>query len=112
MKRLLLRRPNQGEAHDPSIEAARGRILVDESREVGVILAEDDRLVTASRRARELFEGLEEGAACREPAECASGSCTGGKCTKPEFTRAQLHGELNQRNRQDAFAVLFRRLGD
>jgi hypothetical protein len=31
---------------------------------------------------------LEEGVACREPAECTSGTCMGGKCTKPEFTRA------------------------
>jgi hypothetical protein len=31
---------------------------------------------------------LEEGAACREPAQCASLSCMGGKCTKAEFTRA------------------------
>jgi two-component system, OmpR family, phosphate regulon sensor histidine kinase PhoR len=36
-------------------------VLVEESREVVVILDADDRVVTASRRARELFEDLEEG---------------------------------------------------
>jgi hypothetical protein len=31
---------------------------------------------------------LPEGATCREPGECASGSCMGSMCTKPAFTRA------------------------
>jgi hypothetical protein len=31
---------------------------------------------------------LAEGAACREPAQCASGSCMGGRCTKADFTRS------------------------
>jgi hypothetical protein len=31
---------------------------------------------------------LPEGAACREPAQCETRVCTGGKCGKPEFTRA------------------------
>jgi two-component system phosphate regulon sensor histidine kinase PhoR len=66
VKRLLRKPPAQPDAHDPSIEAARGRILVEESREVVVILDEDDRVVMASRRARELFEGLEEGGALPE----------------------------------------------
>jgi two-component system phosphate regulon sensor histidine kinase PhoR len=61
VKRLLRRPPAQPDASDPSIEAVRGRILVEESREIVVILDDDDRVVTASRRARELFEGLEEG---------------------------------------------------
>jgi two-component system, OmpR family, phosphate regulon sensor histidine kinase PhoR len=61
VKRLLRKTPAQPDAHDPSIEAARGRILVEESREVVVILDDADRVVTASRRARELFEELEEG---------------------------------------------------
>ena len=63
MKRLLRGRTTPPAPQDPSIEAARGRVLVEESREVVVILDEDDRVVTASRRARELFEGLEEGGA-------------------------------------------------
>jgi two-component system, OmpR family, phosphate regulon sensor histidine kinase PhoR len=63
VKRLLRRRTTPPALRDPGIEAARGRVLVEESREVVVILDEDDRVVTASRRARELFEGLEEGGA-------------------------------------------------
>ena len=68
MKILLRRRTTPPEPRDPSIEAVRGRILVEESREVVVILDEDDRVVTASRRARELFEGLEEGGALPDSA--------------------------------------------
>jgi hypothetical protein len=33
-------------------------------------------------------EALEEGAACREPGECISGSCVMSKCAKPMFTNA------------------------
>jgi two-component system phosphate regulon sensor histidine kinase PhoR len=44
------------------VEAERGRVLVEESREIVVILDDDDHVVAASRRARELFEELEEGA--------------------------------------------------
>jgi two-component system, OmpR family, phosphate regulon sensor histidine kinase PhoR len=68
VKRLLRRRTVPPEPRDPSIEAARGRVLVEESREVVVILDEDARVVTASRRARELFEGLEEGGALPDSA--------------------------------------------
>ena len=68
MKRLLRGRPTPPAPRDPDIEAARGRVLVEESREVVVILDEDDRVVTASRRARELFEGLEEGGALPDSA--------------------------------------------
>jgi signal transduction histidine kinase len=44
------------------IEAERGRRLVEESREIVIVLDEDGRVVAASRRAREALEGLEEGA--------------------------------------------------
>jgi two-component system, OmpR family, phosphate regulon sensor histidine kinase PhoR len=44
------------------VEAERGRVLVEESREIVVILDEKGHVVDASRRARELFEELEEGA--------------------------------------------------
>jgi two-component system, OmpR family, phosphate regulon sensor histidine kinase PhoR len=44
------------------LEARRGRALVEESREIVVVLDEHDRVVAASRRARELLGGLEEGA--------------------------------------------------
>jgi signal transduction histidine kinase len=41
--------------------AVRGRKLVDESREIVVVLGEDGRVIAASRRAREALEGLQEG---------------------------------------------------
>lgn len=44
------------------LEAARGRILVEESRELVLVLDEQDRVLGASRRARETFEGLQDGA--------------------------------------------------
>jgi len=42
-------------------DAERGRVLLEESRELVVVLDRDDRVVAASRRAREAFEGLAEG---------------------------------------------------
>jgi two-component system, OmpR family, phosphate regulon sensor histidine kinase PhoR len=42
-------------------DAERGRVLLEESRELVVVLDEHDRVVAASRRAREAFEGLAEG---------------------------------------------------
>jgi two-component system phosphate regulon sensor histidine kinase PhoR len=44
-----------------ALEAARGRILVEESREMVVVLDEEDRVVAASKRARESLDGLLEG---------------------------------------------------
>jgi len=44
-----------------NVDAERGRVLLEESRELVVILDEDDRVVAASRRAREALEGLAEG---------------------------------------------------
>ena len=66
MRRFLGR--SGDERTDPGLkelrlEARRGRALVEESREIVVVLDEDDRVVAASRRARELVGGLEEGAA-------------------------------------------------
>jgi signal transduction histidine kinase len=43
------------------VEARRGRALVEESREIVVVLDEEGRVVTASRRARELLGDLPEG---------------------------------------------------
>jgi signal transduction histidine kinase len=43
------------------VEAERGRVLVEESREIVVVLDEEDRVIGASRRARESLQGLEEG---------------------------------------------------
>ena len=45
-----------------ALEARRGRALVEESREIVVVLDDHDRVVAASRRARELLGGLDEGA--------------------------------------------------
>ena len=44
-----------------NVDAERGRLLLEESRELVLVLDEDDRVVAASRRAREAIEGLEEG---------------------------------------------------
>ncbi len=58
-------RPDRGLV-ELRLEARRGRTLVEESREVVVVLDENDRVVAASRRARELIAGLEEGAEAPE----------------------------------------------
>jgi signal transduction histidine kinase len=50
------------EGADIRLDAKRGRVLIEESREIVVVLDEQDRVVAASRRARELYEELEEGA--------------------------------------------------
>jgi signal transduction histidine kinase len=42
-------------------DAERGRLLLEESRELVVVLDDQDRVVAASRRAREAIEGLAEG---------------------------------------------------
>jgi signal transduction histidine kinase len=48
--------------------ATRGRKLVDESREIVIVLDADRRVISASRRARQALEGLEEGAPLPEGA--------------------------------------------
>jgi two-component system phosphate regulon sensor histidine kinase PhoR len=45
----------------PDVDAARGRILIEESREMVVVLDDEDRVLAASKRAREALEGLVEG---------------------------------------------------
>ena len=65
MKRVLGRRRRErsdGELADVRLEAERGRLLVEESREMVVVLDDHGRVVAASRRARESIEGLVEGA--------------------------------------------------
>jgi two-component system, OmpR family, phosphate regulon sensor histidine kinase PhoR len=66
--RRFLRRSGNGRRTDTGLEelrleAQRGRALVEESREIVVVLDENGRVVAASRRARELLGGLEEGVA-------------------------------------------------
>ncbi|MGH3014625.1 MAG: sensor histidine kinase, partial [Gaiellaceae bacterium] len=65
--RRFLRRSDDGPRTDSGLEelrleARRGRALVEESREIVVVLDDHDRVVAASRRARELVSGLDEGA--------------------------------------------------
>ncbi len=60
MKRLFRRDPPAARL-EPSADAERGRVLVEESREIVVVLDAEGRVVTASRRARELFDALSEG---------------------------------------------------
>jgi len=43
------------------LEAARGRVLIEESREIVVVVDDLDTVVAASKRARESLEGLREG---------------------------------------------------
>jgi two-component system phosphate regulon sensor histidine kinase PhoR len=58
--RRLFRRGSGADPH-LRLDAERGRALIEESREVVVVLDEEERVVAASRRARELVEELEEG---------------------------------------------------
>ena len=58
MKRLLGR---SADIDELLLDAERGRKLVEESREIVIVLDADGRVVTASRRARETLEGVEEG---------------------------------------------------
>ena len=62
VKRLFQRDPPPARA-EASLDAERGRVLIEESREIVVVLDAEGRVVTASRRARELFQGLPEGEA-------------------------------------------------
>jgi two-component system, OmpR family, phosphate regulon sensor histidine kinase PhoR len=64
--RRLLGRGRADPALELRLEARRGRTLVEESREIVVVLDEAERVVAASRRARELLGGLEEGAPAPE----------------------------------------------
>jgi len=52
-------------------DAIRGRVLVEESREAIVVLDDDDRVLHASRRARQAVDGLREGD--RLPSDLLSG---------------------------------------
>jgi signal transduction histidine kinase len=54
-------RPDPG-LNELRLEAKRGRALVEESREIVVVVDADGRVVAASRRAREVIDGLAEGA--------------------------------------------------
>jgi two-component system phosphate regulon sensor histidine kinase PhoR len=66
VKRLFASGHHPSQEGSLRLEAERGRILIEESREVAVVLDAEGRLVAASRRARELIGGLDEGS---EPPE-------------------------------------------
>jgi two-component system, OmpR family, phosphate regulon sensor histidine kinase PhoR len=53
--------PVSAQFDDLRLEAERGRALIEESREIVVVLDVEDRVLAASRRARESFAGLERG---------------------------------------------------
>jgi two-component system, OmpR family, phosphate regulon sensor histidine kinase PhoR len=61
MRRPVGRSRWTDDAAELILEAARGRRLVEESREIVIVLDEDRRIVAASRRARESLEGIDEG---------------------------------------------------
>ena len=63
MVKKLFRRETLPAPAEASLDAERGRMLVEESREIVVVLDAEGRVITASRRARELFDGLAEGEA-------------------------------------------------
>jgi two-component system phosphate regulon sensor histidine kinase PhoR len=60
VKNLLRRRPARKDAAI-ALDAARARVLAEESGEILVVLDENEHVVLASRRAREAIEGLEIG---------------------------------------------------
>jgi two-component system phosphate regulon sensor histidine kinase PhoR len=60
--RFLRRQRPDHTLDELKLEARRGRALIEESREFVVVLDEDRRIVSASRRARESFPELREGA--------------------------------------------------
>ena len=66
------RKPSEGTA-DLQLAAERGRALVEESREIVVVLDAERRVLGASRRAREALEGVVEGAAFPVELETAGG---------------------------------------
>ena len=58
---------------DLQLAAERGRVLIEESREIVVVLDAERRVLGASRRAREALEGVVEGAAFPVELETAAG---------------------------------------
>jgi two-component system phosphate regulon sensor histidine kinase PhoR len=61
VKRLLGRSSTAPTPEPPRADLERARVLIEESREIVVVLDESRRVVTASRRARESLDGLVEG---------------------------------------------------
>ena len=66
MKRLRRAPAPQPSADSTRADLARAQTLIEESREIVVVLDESRRVVTASRRARESLDGLVEGSVLPE----------------------------------------------
>ena len=66
MNRFRRRTASTEEADRLRAEAERSHVLIEESREIVVVLDSERRVLAASRRARESLEGLVEGAAFPE----------------------------------------------
>jgi two-component system, OmpR family, sensor histidine kinase SenX3 len=62
VKRLRRRSAPGEQPRRPGVEETRAHVLVEESREIVVVLDEERRVLATSRRARESLEGLIEGA--------------------------------------------------
>jgi signal transduction histidine kinase len=102
--RLLRRRARDSQVTqpppaDPARDAARaaqrrelerGRRVVEESRELVLVLDDDDRLIAASRRAREVFDQLVEG----EPVPREVFEADGGQAFSIEYDAAGRHERL------------------
>ena len=101
----LLRRRTQSQqtaqqpASDPARDAARaaqrreverGRRVVEESRELVLVVDDDDRLIAASRRAREVFDQLVEG----EPVPPEVYEADGGQAFTIEYDAGGVHERL------------------
>jgi two-component system, OmpR family, phosphate regulon sensor histidine kinase PhoR len=72
------------------IDAARGRLLLEESREAVVVLDASGRVVAASRRARQTFEGVHEGEPLPEDL------LSGGRGTRPLIVPYALNGRTER----------------
>jgi two-component system, OmpR family, phosphate regulon sensor histidine kinase PhoR len=62
VKRFRRRSPVREQADHARVDTERAHVLVEESREIVVVLDQQRRVIAASRRARESLEGLVEGA--------------------------------------------------
>jgi signal transduction histidine kinase len=71
--RLRRRPPVAEDVAQLQLEAARAHHLVEESREIVIVLDRDRRVIAASRRARESLDGIEEGAPFPEAAARTGG---------------------------------------
>jgi signal transduction histidine kinase len=73
-----------------NVDAARGRVLLEESREAVVVLDASGRVVAASRRARQTLEGVREGE--RLPEDLLSG----GRGTAPLIVPYTVEGRTER----------------